>query len=71
MNSSPHPSRFSCLCLLLFGVAFLGPPLANAAGTPSVPQVGGVTLAECYQKARQISETVGISAENARLVQEW
>ena len=30
----------------------------------------GITLQECYQRARQISEAVGISAENTRFVQE-
>jgi len=38
------------------------------------PQVAsstsGITLQECFQRARQISETVGISAENTRLVQQ-
>jgi len=34
------------------------------------PSTTAVTLQECYARARQISETVGISAENTRLVQE-
>src|ERR1700687_1672452 len=42
---------------------------AQAAQEPTGISAGAVTLQECYQRAKQISETVGISAENTRLVQ--
>src|SRR5579872_132759 len=35
---------------------------------PGLP-AGGVTLADCYRRARQISETLGISEENIRVVE--
>jgi outer membrane protein len=69
MDFSPLSSRFSRLFPLLVGMALLESPFATAAGTPPASQAAGVTLAECYQKARQISENIGISAENYRLLQ--
>ncbi len=53
-----------CLCF----PASSGFATAPTPPTPATPQTG-ITLPECYQKARQISETIGISAENTRLVQ--
>ena len=47
---------------------FLGASCAFADIAPPAVSSGGISLQECYQKARQISETVGISAENIRLV---
>jgi outer membrane protein TolC len=40
-----------------------------AAEVPAAAPASGVTLADCYQKARQISETVGISQENIKLLE--
>ena len=37
---------------------------------PMVSSTAAVTLAECFDRARKISESVGISAENTRFVQE-
>ncbi len=44
-------------------VIFLAAMTGASAAEP------GISLQECYQRAKKISETVGISAENARLVQ--
>jgi len=41
-----------------------GAPIEVASST------SGITLLECFQRARQISETVGISAENVKVLQE-
>jgi outer membrane protein len=43
---------------------------AWGAEPPVSASTAAVTLQDCFQRARQISETVGISAENARLVQQ-
>lgn len=40
-----------------------------AAPDVPAPSASGITLAQCYQKAREISETLGISEENIRLVE--
>src|SRR5438105_1875003 len=56
--------------LLFFGRILTGFVQATAAAPPPSVSTAGVTLAECFQRARQISETIGISAENYRLVQE-
>src|SRR5690242_5913801 len=49
----------------------LFPGGALAALPPSVSaSSAGVTLADCFQRAKQISEAVGISAENVKFVQE-
>jgi outer membrane protein TolC len=44
------------------------PALAETAPNSIIASTGGVTLAECYRKARQISETLGISRQNILLV---
>jgi outer membrane protein len=59
---------FPLLCLSLIYSGFC----VHAWGAP--PQVAsstsGITLQECFERAHKISETVGISAENTRLVQQ-
>ena len=64
-NSIKQP--YVRIILLTLGSALaVGPGargLYGASGTP------GITLQECYAQAKKISETVGISAENVRLVQ--
>ncbi len=52
------------LLILLSGAQILrAEPAAPAIST------SGITLEQCYERARQISETIGISAENYRLLQ--
>jgi len=55
--------------LITLAAFFWGSSFVNAS--PAAPTVsnGGVDLAACYQKARQISETLGISQENIRFVE--
>jgi outer membrane protein len=56
------------LCLFLINSGMF----ARAWGVPQKvdSSTSGITLQECYESARKISETVGISAENTRFVQE-
>jgi len=53
-------------------VIFSLPLLSGWVAAVEPPQVStaAVTLAECFERARRISEVVGISAENTRVVQE-
>lgn len=54
---------------LIIILGLFGPSRAYAQVILPSVSTGGITLQGCYQKARQISENVGISAENTRLVQ--
>src|SRR5437879_4350023 len=51
-------------------ILLAGASLALGSIDPGPLPVKDITLAECFVKARQISETLGISAENTRLLQE-
>src|SRR6185437_8068530 len=42
---------------------------AQEGADPPAASTAPVTLAQCYERARQISETLGISDENIRLVE--
>jgi outer membrane protein len=63
----------------MFRKVFLGLPLllvsagllaAEAGPAGAISPVNGVTLQQCFQRAQHISETLGISEESIRLVQE-
>jgi len=56
--------------LSFFLVPALMVSIAGAQTVASDAPAGGVTLADCYRRARQISETLGISEENIRVVEE-
>jgi outer membrane protein len=58
-----------CLLILIVLGTGLGWP-GYAETVPPQTSTAGVTLAECYQKALQINETIGISAENVRIAHE-
>ena len=46
------------------------PALTFAESSSIAMSTAPITLQECYQRARQISETIGISAENVKVIQE-
>lgn len=54
--------------IFLSGVCFAGITVGRAE-TPTPSPTQGVTLQDCFQSAKKISESIGISAENTRLLQ--
>src|SRR5690348_9840284 len=57
----------------LFTLAMLGGVgsiFAQPTNVMPAVSTGGVTLADCYQRAIHISETLGISEQNIRVVEE-
>ncbi len=62
-------SAFFLLFSLVLGCISL-PSLTQAQPLPPTLSTAGITLAECYQRAQKLSESVGISAETVKLFQE-